>query len=100
MSGAVSKRGCLVGLGLAMLLPGGWISAPRRWAKTTSPGWGSFQTRDLIDRTAANLQKVKQDIQENDRVIGKAEEIIAIARQRNNSRSGPCRPWREARRGT
>ncbi len=43
-----------------------------------------FRTQDLIDRTAADLRKVNRDIQENDRVIGKAGDLIAVARQRND----------------
>lgn len=88
MSGAVLKRCCLVGLGLAILYSGGWTSAAQEASQNDSFLLGALiRTRDLIDRTAADLQKVNQEIQENDRVIGKAENIIAVAGQRNNKQA-------------
>lgn len=88
MSGAVLRRCCLAGLGLAIFFSGGWISA----AQETSQGAGFLvgalvRTRDLTARTAADLQKVNRDIQENDRVIGKAGEIIAVATQRHDKQT-------------
>jgi ferric-dicitrate binding protein FerR (iron transport regulator) len=88
MSGAVLRRCCLVGLVLAMFFPGGWISAAQEASHNDGFLLGALvRTRDLIDRTAADLQKVNRDIQENDRVIGKAGDIIAIARQKNNTQA-------------
>jgi hypothetical protein len=85
MRGAILKRCCLVGLGLAMLFSGGRIPAAQEARQNDNflPG-ALFRMQDLIDKTAARLQKVNQDIRENDRTIGKAEDIMAVARQRNN----------------
>lgn len=88
MSGAIVKRSCRVGLGLAMLLTGGWISAAQETSHNDDFLLGAcFRTQDLIDRTAADLRKVNRDIQENDRVIGKAGDLIAVARQRNEKQT-------------
>jgi hypothetical protein len=82
------RRSCLVGLALMILFPGGWASAAQEASQNDGFLLGAlFRTRDLIDRTAADLQKIEGEIQENDRVIKKAEEIIVLAGQRNNKQA-------------
>ena len=88
MSGTGLKRCCLAGLALAILFSGGQISAGQEASESDGFLLGAlFRTRDLIDRTAADLQKVNQAIQENDKVIEKAENIITVAKQRNNQQA-------------
>ncbi len=88
MSGAVLQRWCIVSLGLAILFTCGPIPAAQEARQSDGflPGF-LFKMLDLIDKTAARLQKVNQDIRENDRTIGKAEDIITVARQRNNKQA-------------
>jgi len=88
MNGAVLKCCYLVGLGLALLFSDSWINGAQEANRNDDFLIGAlFKTRDLIDKAAARLQKVNQDIRENDRTIGKAEDIIAVARQRNNKQA-------------
>jgi hypothetical protein len=62
-----------------------------------------FRAQDMRDRSAAALQRIDQEIQENARTIKKAEEIIVLARQKNNKQTesvaqDALKEAREARR--
>lgn len=82
---ADSSRRRFANLTLAVFLLAGTASAAQEASQADGFLLGAFfKTQNLIDKAAADLEKVDREIQENDRVIKKAEEIITLARQRDN----------------
>jgi hypothetical protein len=88
MSGTAVRRGGRVGLVLAMVMSGGGMLAAQ--GASQDDGFlvaACVRTRSQIDGLAADLVKVNRDIQENDRIIAKATDIITLARQANKTQA-------------
>jgi hypothetical protein len=49
------------------------------------PPLAYFKAQKLIAQVRADMEKIERDIQANDRTIKKAEDIIVLARQKNNA---------------